>query len=156
LVAAKPRVDQVPGFDTKIVFVPEAVEAVVLEPEVEDEARVGELQIAEASVVETKIVFVPESVAPVVAPRDQPEPEAGVEKEPILDLTKEAETDARELVVPEVVVDDEAAGQDPPAADSQLFSASARNPRVKKLAKRRRRWVVDYVVPESESGDADT
>jgi hypothetical protein len=162
LVAAKPRVDELPRFDTKIVFVPEAVEALVLEPEpepeveVEVEARVGEPPVAAASVVETKIVFVPEAVEAVVAPHDQPEPEAGLEEEPILDLIAEAETEAREIVVPEVVVGDVVAAspEDSPDADSQLFSTAARKPRVKKIAKRRRRWVVDYVVPESESGDA--
>ncbi|MDQ1479357.1 MAG: hypothetical protein QOI44_218 [Actinomycetota bacterium] len=131
LVAAKPRVDELPRFDTKIVFVPEAVEALVLEPEPEPDARVAEPQVAAASVVETKIVFVPETVAAVVAPR--------------------------EVVIPEVVADDEVAARtgEPPDAGSQLFSAAARKPRVKKIAKRRRGWEVDYVVPESESGDAD-
>jgi hypothetical protein len=66
LVAAKPRVDELARFDPKIVFVPEAVAALVLEPEPEPDARVAEPPVAAASVVETKIVFVPETVAAVV------------------------------------------------------------------------------------------
>ena len=31
-----------------------------------------------------------------------------------------------------------------------MFSATSRSPRVKKMAKGRRGWVVDYVIPESE------
>jgi hypothetical protein len=39
---------------------------------------------------------------------------------------------------------------------SQLISAAARKARVKKVAKGRRGWVVDYVVPKSKSKDAET
>jgi hypothetical protein len=155
LVAAKPRVDELPRFETKIVFVPESVEALVLEPEPEVDPGVVDHEVAKASVVETRIVFVPQNVAAVVAPSDQPEPEARVEAEPILDLTAVEAAEAREIVIPEVVVDDEAARDAVADAGSQLFPAAGRKPRVKKIAKRRRRWVVDYVVPESESGDAE-
>jgi hypothetical protein len=159
LVAGKPRVNELPRFDTKIVFVPESVEALVLEPEAEADAGVVEHEVAKASVVETKIVFVPETVAAVVTPSDEPEPEAGAPEEPILDLTAVEAAEAREIVIPEVVVGGDAtgdaAGDAVADAGSQLFSAAGRKPRVKKIAKRRRGWVVDYVVPESESGDAD-
>ena len=132
--------------DTRIVFVPEVVEAVVVEPEVE----------VEASVADTQIVFVPETVSSVVAePHDvepEPEPEPAPEPEP------EPEPEAREIVVPEVVLhaDVAAPAEKQRDAGSQLFSAAARKSRVKKVAKGRRGWVVDYVVPESKSDDAGT
>jgi hypothetical protein len=147
-----------PVVETKIVFVPEAVEAVVAEPEVVEpevvEPEVVEPEVAEPEVetpvAETKIVFVPETVEAVVA-----EPQV-VEEPP---QVGEPEPDDREVVIPEVVTPSFVIEREAPVGVHgptvrRLFTAKARKPRVKKVAKGRRGWVVDYVVPESQAKDA--
>jgi hypothetical protein len=141
---------ETPVAETKIVFVPETVEAVVAEPEVV-EPEVAEPEVAvETPVAETKIVFVPETVEAVVA-----EPQV-VEEPP---QVGEPEPDDREVVIPEVVTPSFVIEREAPVGVHgptvrRLFTAKARKPRVKKVAKGRRGWVVDYVVPESQAKDA--
>ncbi len=88
-------------------------------------------------VVIPEVLFADEPVAPVEAEAD-PEPE-------LIDLELETE----------IMLDDELADRRPPARPN-MFSASGRSPRVKKMTKGRRGWVVDYVAPESESKSEDT
>ena len=102
--------------------------------------------VGEARVVEPEMVVEPEAVV---------DPDVVIPE--VIDLTETHEPAAREVVIPEVLFEDEAATSDPGSdARQHLLSASTGNPRVKKIAKRRKGWVVDYVVPESERAPGDS
>ncbi len=105
---------------------------------------------ADAEVVEARV----EEPEMVVEPEAAFDPEV-VDPE-VIDLTETPDPAVREVVIPEVLFEDEAAASDPGSdAREHLLSASTGSPRVKKIAKRRKGWVVDYVVPESEPASGD-
>ena len=172
----KPQIDTAPApslFDadaTAAVVEPEVVEAVVVEPEV----------------VVPEVVDVAEPIAePIVEPAPKA-PRRKRKRAPSTHRVEAPEPEAREVVIPEVLFDDEPAAEsdrrpdptpdmidlttEPEAGSTQtdaeprlppprphLFSGTASSPRVKKIrAKGKKGWVVDYVIPESEPKDAGT
>jgi hypothetical protein len=121
LVEIEPEVIGVREPQPQIMFMPETVEAVPVDPEIADRA--------------------PRTRG--VEPESKPEPVA------------------RDVVIPEVLPGESqnestVARRQAPVRQN-MFSARRGSPRVKKMTKGRRGWVVDYVMPESEpKSEAET